>query len=239
LYGLWNGDLHRGLLFVQFVGFDKSRDSTLPPKWQDAPSWSWSSLHKPVFWHNDLWISKHIDMCKIEAPNSFDNTVLRLSGMLIPLLSNNNAHLSIHLPSYIRAQGPSKTGCYITLHPDQWFLSIYEKPWEEAQDANAECAADNGPDSLRAAVVIMPVIFYKTSNSTKHLLVARGLMLHTQPGLGRGIYRRVGVVEMALVCDSTMGFDTMMAELRAYQEPLLNQWYHETNGSGEYVVSLV
>jgi hypothetical protein len=95
-------------------------------------------------------------------------------------------------------------------------------------------------DAFRATIVAMPVLFLKNyrEGGTMRRSSAMCLLLYAQPGLENGAYRRVGVAEMQFYV-SEENIDTLKAVLRKFQEPLQDPWHHETNGDGEYIISVV
>jgi hypothetical protein len=94
LYGLWENDLHRGILFNEgspYSFFSYSLNQT--PTRRDAPSWSWAALSNSFGW-KDVWKPGTLETGQIEVVKPCP---LRLSRMLISLSSKELHGLRIHV----------------------------------------------------------------------------------------------------------------------------------------------
>jgi hypothetical protein len=241
LYELWTNDLHRGLLFGQLLDWEESQVPSSNPTWQDAPSWSWVALNKRVEW-DDLWNPGTTEACKIELVKPF---TLRLTGMLLSFCSKEFQQFRLAVAGHgnkRRQNGNKSNGITIRLFADQWFLRKFEDEWSDADHPDVHDKSDSTfVDAFRATVVAMPVLFPVAHDTRKR---AHGgsvvcLLLYAQPGLQHGSYRRVGIAELEMDEEIDADIDALIAALLAYQEPLQNQWYHETNGNGRYTISVV
>jgi hypothetical protein len=239
LYGLWENDLHRGILFTegtQYSHLNYSPDQT--PTWRDVPSWSWAALSNSFGW-NDLWKPGTVEACQVQVVKP---RTLRLSGMLISLCSRELHDLRIfRAAGSVKVQDGIQGNSTAYVYADQWFLRKFKDDWAVADNPDAQHGPDiTSFDAFRAAAVAMPILFREVY--TKDTIIRRRsavcLLLYVQPGLDKGSYRRVGIAEIQfLVPDEDI--NTLKAALRTYQEPLQNPWYHESNGEGEYTISVV
>jgi hypothetical protein len=67
LYGLWENDLNRGILFNEgspYSFFSYSPNQT--PPWRDAPSWFWAALINSFGW-KDVWKPGTLETGQIEV----------------------------------------------------------------------------------------------------------------------------------------------------------------------------
>jgi hypothetical protein len=241
LYGLWVNDLHRGLLFGQLLDWEESQVPSSNPMWHDVPSWSWIALNKRVAW-DDLWTPGTMEACKIELVKPF---TLRLTGMLLSFCSKEfqQFRLAVAGRDNRRLQsGNQSNGITIRVYADQWFLRKFEDNWSDADHSDVQDGSDSTfVDAFRAAVVAMPILFPESHDTRKQACGSSTLclLLYAQPGLQHGSYRRVGIAELEIEEGPDANIDVLKAALRAYQEPLQNPWYHETNGDGDYTISVV
>lgn len=116
-----------------------------------------------------------------------------------------------------------------------------EDGWGNASSPDCPHESDSAIwDAFRAQVVAMLIVFAKghTEGATIHQSWVKCFLLYAQPGLDKGSYRRVGTAEIN-IRELEVGVDNLEAELRKYHKPLQNPWYHETNGDGEYTISVV
>jgi hypothetical protein len=168
LYGLWGVDIHRGLLFRQHIDYiDDS--SALEPLWDDAPSWSWPALHNPVCWSASHWVShlESIKISKIEMPTAIDERVLRLDGMLIPLLCHSFGRLCIAQGILLCTLGTG-TGYDIRLYPDEWFFLRVQTII--GANVNREDFSDEMTAALSKAVVLVPTLYESSTVFERHCI---------------------------------------------------------------------
>lgn len=240
VYGLWSKDLYRGILFEQerepLEGFEP-HDSSLAPNWHDIPSWSWAALHRPVEWGPVKVDDKNV-FCKLEMDHGA--SMLRLTGMLITLTSNDFWEMSILAYEYPRPGNKNeREGLEVTLKPDEWFVSIFEEEWTHSCDADMEGARNRGLVALRIAVLFMPVTLSTHSEGA----TVTGLLLCKRPGLEHGQYRRAGVACMLANLgrrgDTSLDLDEVTSILRAYTQPLDDFDVHETLGNGQYAITVL
>jgi hypothetical protein len=192
-------------------------------------------MHKTVYWRGDPGNSdtEVVKICKIKMPTAIDGRVLQLNGRLVPLLSSGYRKLNL---AFGRSSilGTNATGFELTVYPDEWFFSSFQ-----TAGSNVHCRDffDNMTTAFCKATVFVPMLCESSPQHGYYMM--HGLMLYAPNGLARGMYRRVGAAELHLDRHVNMDYDTVIAELRAYQEPLQNEWYHETDGAGNYVFSIV
>jgi hypothetical protein len=247
LHGLWVRDIHRGLLF----NLKSWANSAIQPTWMDGPTWSWVTLSSPVSWGTRQWDPEAVEMCKIRVPTAMDNRACRVNGMLVPLRSSEFQDLGfLHFQAPSRA-GTRSQGLRITLFPDEWYGHPYRVSYESVPHSPQPRPIDptyvHRTIALCNDIVLAPIIYYDNFQ----FLGGAGawcLMLHVQPGLAKGTYIRVGIGRIAtqqgessglVKIDRLLDYRNLLCQMREYQEPLLDEWYHETSGAGEYVFSIV
>jgi hypothetical protein len=162
--------------------------------------------------------------------------------MLISLSSKELHDLRIHVATAtLKVQSGVQDSGSTSIQIDQLFLHKFEDDWVDADNSDHQHDCDSAIlDAFRATIVAMPVLFLKNyrEGGTMRRSSAMCLLLYAQPGLENGAYRRVGVAEMQFYV-SEENIDTLKAVLRKFQEPLQDPWHHETNGDGEYIISVV
>jgi hypothetical protein len=164
--------------------------------------------------------------------------------MIIPLRSEQCKFFNIEAINgdHRRVEGTRHDGLSIDVDADQWFLTRFEESWGDPDHFDTEVEFDSAVvDAFRTSVIAMPIIFLRDQQTSvkNHCETAVCLLLYSQPGLEQGSYRRVGIATMRIRSTKVASVDALEAALREYQEPLQSPWYHEINGDGEYVISVV
>jgi hypothetical protein len=243
LHGLWVRDIHRGLLF----NLISRANSAIQPTWMDGPTWSWVTLSSAVRWGTRQWDPEAVEMCEIRVPTAMDNRACRVNGMLVPLRSCEFQDLEC-----LRFQTPSRAGTRsqglcIMLFPDEWYYHSYRVSYGSVPNGPQPGPIDPRTIALCNDIVLAPIIYYDIFQS----LGGAGawcLMLQVQAGLAKGTYIRVGIGRIAtqqgdssglVKIDRLLDYRNLLYQMREFQEPLHDEWYHETNGAGEYVFSIV
>ncbi|KAH7384363.1 heterokaryon incompatibility protein-domain-containing protein [Phaeosphaeria sp. MPI-PUGE-AT-0046c] len=250
--GLWSKDLHRGILFAQ-VDFETPASHVPPrnvqhaPKWQDVPSWSWAALHAAVMWLEKEDVKCDRELCELKLVNATGISMLQLSGMVIPLTSNAFSLMIWMADGIGMRQGsePDHTGLKIHFDLDKWVVPKFEEEWNdlyEDKDGDGRTRHDRKTDALCAALLFAPILFAVESFGN-HKAQVKGLVLHKQPGLGHGQYRRAGVASMHANLvrerDRSLDYETTMGMVRAYAQPLADPSVHEILEDGRYVITIV
>ncbi|KAH7384362.1 heterokaryon incompatibility protein-domain-containing protein [Phaeosphaeria sp. MPI-PUGE-AT-0046c] len=241
VHGMWKRNLHHEILYNQEgtegVGFTP-HDSRVTPNWEELPSWSWAALHKPVRWDTKD-VHNRRQLCSLELVNTEGTPMLRLIGMLIPLISNEFSKMRI---SYAASTfvGNKQSGLRISMSPDEWLLSEIWDDLKLSGDADAEDTHNRVLDALRTSVIFMPVLL-----STFASRSVKGVLLCKRPNLKHGQYRRAGVASMNSSISAEKWwtkqfiYERTMGELREYVQALVDPDVHEMSDDGQYVITVV
>jgi hypothetical protein len=184
-----------------------------------------------------MWDSEATNMCNIEMSSAMDDRACQINGMLIPLLSNKFLRLENLYTLDPGRLGTNEEGLSIGVQTDQWFHRCYQKPGQEEAEMVVTMCKD---------IVLAPILYTEKARYVGEE-GAWCLMLFAQPGLTKGTYRRVGLGRISISRsedtdkhgDRASSYSTLLSKIREYQEPLQNEWYHETSGSGDYAFSIV
>lgn len=245
IYGLWNGDLHRGVLFQQ-IGKGISRSE---PTGQESPSWSWVSLHERIIWAISLYDNKNSHLCEITVDHHKKMPHLHLRGK--PMLRPDGyKSLSIdRVSGYDRLDGPDAGSFELFFYPDAWFTTAFsncsskqsgDKPSFTQEDIH------DGSDFFQLdlfleSIVIMPILYFM-SPSTRDLprrISMKSLLLSAHPGAQNGVYRRVGIMDARKESSDKMDFEAIKAQLWVDQKPLSSNFFRERHDDGTYTITVV
>jgi hypothetical protein len=239
IHGLWLKDLYRGIMFEQLGGYGFSPPSSVVvPTWDDSPSWSWVALHKPVVWDSRLYTLEIFTVCSIDLLRSPRKSSLRLCGMLMKCPSDyGRLHIRglTTTESDIRDSDDSDLLLYVV--PDQWF-NVHLKEhfqWQAEKEIDAPHAI------LRRkwldCLVIMPVLYF--FEQSRENCTSMCLLLQEQPAMGVGVYRRVGTVVMIINCKDETALEGIKDQIAGFQRPLEHRLYQETDGNGNYTITVM
>jgi hypothetical protein len=196
----------------------------------------------------DPWGPRLIKVGKIDMPTALDARALQLHGMLIPFRSTHYRGMDIEFHPSHRTR-TNEAGFDFHFSTDDWFRACYQT----AEDRTPGCYTmeDSAITAMCNDIVLAPLLYERKKG---YASIARCLILYAQPGLAKGMYRRVSTGYASLFqgnearskeyiedLDQDRGglYESFVAESERYQEPLRDEWYHETNGAGEYGFSVV
>lgn len=222
LLGQWSDDLVLGLLWTQTRPFPSSANSLA---WPLIPSWSWVSLNAPVDWYiYDLQVNYGQDptpLCKSIKPTTLpDSHAMILVGNLMRLdIPDQNGGVR----SYSFKDGNLTLGLWTffswQFYLDQWYFESLEGEDDEMKT-----------HAMLGTVFFIPLLY------RSHQQLAC-LMLLPLPTLGRGVFRRVGVVHIYNPGGGISKNFTPMA--RDYQKTIAENFYQDCDGEGDYKIAIV
>ena len=245
VYGLWSGDLHRGVLFQQ-IGKDISRNV---PTWQESPSWSWVSLHERILWDISLYDDKNSHLCEITLDYQKKMPYLHLRGKLM-LRPNGYKRLSIYVGSdQYPLDGPDASSFELLFYPDSWFaLAFSEHSSKQSGDKPSFTQEDINDgrgffqlDLFLESIVIMPVLYlmYPSTRDNPAKISMRSLLLSAHPEAQNGVYRRVGIMDAIKESPDEMDLEAIRAQLWGDQKPLSSNFFRERHDDGTYTITVV
>jgi hypothetical protein len=220
LWGLWKNDLHEGLVYHQLDYANTQSEPFQEPTWQDAPSWSWATLEQPVMWYHGWSDIRYKKLCKIDASDALKTKRLQLTGMLMERTKYTSGSCSF---DNMHEKKNCITVRRVNIEPDHWFCNPYKEVF--------------GTTALHKAVAIMPISGYLVSGNMDWNMAC--LLLYPQAELGHGVYRRVGVVLFYLDTKDELELHHVADFARSYQTSLEDRYFQQTNGDGEYTITLI
>ncbi|KAL5375257.1 hypothetical protein DPSP01_011355 [Paraphaeosphaeria sporulosa] len=232
IYGLWFGDIHRGLMFEQMR---ESFGSCIMPTWVGSPTWTWAALHAPVIWDIRLYGRQIYRLCTVDLLRFPRTLLLQLGGKLMKFPSEyRGVATKIVNNSEFDFRESDNKDLAIRLKPDHWFIREHFQ-WDGR--GNIDISQDIIQRQWLDHLLIMPTLCYTTVNEGNYVVM--GLLLQAQPTVGRGTYRRVGIVRIWHNYEADPTFDTIHGQLAALQRPLADHHYQETDGKGDYTITVV
>ena len=229
LNGIWNKDLHRGLLLFHWANASSSA-----PTYEHAPSWSWAALDNQVNWDRNLWIDEVMYSWKIEVFGYQGKIRIRLVGLPMQFFAPNTG-----LWGYLALKDFA-----VEARPDGWFKKyaetekLGEKMW--IKDASGR---ETAVKAFKSNVVIMLIICLR---SRIHIIEEPTprvwcLILQAQSGIERGLYKRVGVTTLTLPNTkyAKADLEIVFGQLRELQKPLEDCRFEEIDEKGNYNIIVV
>ncbi|KAL1795384.1 hypothetical protein ACET3X_007200 [Alternaria dauci] len=246
-YGLWNRDLHRGILFQQVEDRDAPQQPLSMPTWENAPSWSWVACGKSAVWSYGVRNIKADHICDVELLRITNTAPLRLRGALIPCPSDYRVLEIVSSKESLgcRVQGSNEHGFVLEFCPDPWFetyLREHEANIVPVSSWGEWVTEDKQIKAFLDSILIMPILCYKETIKEENYTQCGTIMcllLNLLPGPDRGVYRRVGIVEVSIPGGDEMDVQTLRQQFEAYGKPLDSHLFQDEDCHGNYVVTVL
>lgn len=195
LSGLWKMYLRRQLLWGQVeLSFKAPGFSISPPDWVRYPSWSWACNGVAVEWFKHvLENTESRILCKIiPEESSTTHHALHIDGCpmgMNPWTDVESISANFNADGYPQRPVASFNQLQYTCmyKVDSWYL---HQLWTNAADDH-----ETFFDSLVESTVILPMM-WDPSDGPYGGSSVRCLLLQRAPNVGKGVYRRVGLVFM-------------------------------------------
>ncbi|OAG00938.1 HET-domain-containing protein [Paraphaeosphaeria sporulosa] len=222
LLGQWSDDLHLGLLWSQKRPFPSSAHALA---WPEVPSWSWASLNAPVDWYlYDLTVDSQQDptsLCKsINPMTEPDSHAMTLIGNLMRLdVPDQNGG-----PRWFTFDNGSLTLAYWTFFSWQFYLDQWYFDSLQGKD-----------DEMKTHAMLSSVFFIPLLYKNYRQIIC--LVLLPLPSVGRGIFRRAGILHIYNPAGGVNKNFTPTA--REYQKNITENFYQDCDGEGNYKISII
>lgn len=212
------------------------------PDWSQLPSWSWATIGSAVQWYGtiqELRTAEHVEeLCSVTIEDSdMPYPTLRIAGQPMKMCPQEDV---LSISAAINLHGiPEKPvasfhhlGFTCRYELDSWFL---HQTWD-----NASGDEDRFFDSLISSTVILPVIW--DDKDLYQVYGAQCLLLWRDPGFGKGVYRRVGLVKMEDTQGSRARYlpsSHLVRWAKHYSKDLPEQDFVEQGEQGDFQIELI